>query len=181
MSRTILPSGEELKVTPEEILKYVNPDGLRQILRQERLRWNLKPNQDVDYYDNQLLFKFAGELHNEGLYQRMELRTFPDNNAYPGYAGIVNDSGVFGIVHKLDKWDKSMSDESRKHVVNRTMIGAMAKIPDKIGYGLDDYDDMVTKTDNRIASILFDPYDGRGYLFSNDDPNYVNNETISLD
>ena len=181
MSRTILPSGEELKVTPEEILKYVNPDGLRQILRQERLRWNLKPNQDVDYYDNQLLFKFAGELHNEGLYQRMELRTFPDNNAYPGYAGIVNDSGVFGIVHKLDKWDKSMSDESRKHVVNRTMIGAMAKIPDKIGYGLDDYDDMVTKTDNRIASILFDPYDGRGYLFSNDDPNYVNNETRSLD
>lgn len=91
MGRTILPSGEELLITPKEILRYLNPDGLRQLLRQERLRWNLKPNKDADYYDNQLLFKFSGELHNAGSYQRMEIRTFPDNNAFPGYAGIVND------------------------------------------------------------------------------------------
>ena len=38
MSRSILPSGEELNVTPDEILRYLNPDGLRQLLRQERLR-----------------------------------------------------------------------------------------------------------------------------------------------
>jgi hypothetical protein len=179
MSRTILPSGEELQVTPEEILRYLNPDGLRQLLRQERLRWNLKPNKDADYYDNQLLFKFSGELHNAGMYQRMELRTFPDNGAYPGYAGIVNDSGVFGIVHNLDKWDKALSDESLKHVVNRTMLGALAKIPDKIGYGLNDDSDIDKKTNNRIAAIMLDPYDGRAYLYSNDDPNYVNNETRS--
>lgn len=179
MGRTILPSGEELLVTPEEVLRYINPDGLRQLLRQERLRWNLKPNKDVDYYDNQLLFKFSGELHNAGLYQRMEIRTFPDNNAFPGYAGIVNDSGVFGIVHNLDKWDKALSNESLSHVVNRTMIGAMAQIPDKTGYGLDDNGDMVTKTGNRIAAMMFDPYDGRAILYSNDDPNYVNNETRS--
>jgi len=181
MGRTILPSGEELLVTPEEILRYINPDGLRQLLRQERLRWNLKPNKDADYYDNQLLFKFSGELHNNASYQRMEIRTFPDNNAYPGYAGIFNDSGVFGIVHNLDKWDKTLSEESLNHVVNRTMISALAKIPNKFGYGLDDNGDMVTKTENRIAAIVLDPYDGRGYLYSNDDPNYVNNETRALD
>ena len=107
----------------------------------------------------------------------MEIRTFPDNNAFPGYAGIVNDSGVFGIVHDLDKWDKALSEESLKHVVNRTMIGASAKIPGKKGYGLDDYGDMVTDTDNRTTGILFDPYDGRAILYSNDDPNYENNET----
>ena len=52
MSKTILPSGEELQTTPEEVLRYLNPDGLRQLLRQERLRWNLKANKDADYYDN---------------------------------------------------------------------------------------------------------------------------------
>jgi len=181
MGRTILPSGEELLVTPEEILRYLNPDGLRQLLRQERLRWNLKPNKDADYYDNQLLFKFSGELHNNGMYQRMELRTFPDNNAYPGYAGIVNDSGVFGIVHNLDKWDKALSEESLKQVVNRTMLMALAKIPGKFGYGLDDNGDMVTKTENRMAGIMLDPYDGRAILYSNDDPNYVNNESRAVE
>lgn len=181
MGRTILPSGEELKVTPEEVLRYINPDGLRQMLRQERLRWNLKPNKDVDYNDNQRLFKYSGELHNEGMYQRMEIRTFPDNGARPGYAGINVDSGVFGIIHNLEKWDKAISDESRQQIVNRTQIGAMAKIPGKLGYGLDDDGKPAVKTENRIASMLFDPYDGRAYLMSNDDPNYVNNETRALD
>lgn len=180
MGRTILPSGEELKTTPEEIKRYINPDGIRQLLRQERLRWNLKPNRDCDYVDNQTLFKYTGEIHNEARYQRMEIKTFPDNGAYEGYAGINNDSGSFGITHNLHEWDKSMSSESLKAVINRTMIGAMAKVPDKIGYGLDDNHSMSTKTDNRMAGMLFDPYDGRAYLYSNDDPNYVNNETRSI-
>ena len=181
MSATILPSGEELKVTPDEILRYINPDGLRQIFRQERLRWNLKPNKDADYYDNTLLYKYTSSLHNMGNYQRMEIRTFPDNGAYSGYAGINVDSGVFGISHNLEKWDKSISNDSIKEVVNRVAIGAMAKISKHYGYGLDDNNDMVSKTNNRIAAMLFDPYDGRAYLYSNDDPAYVNNETRSVE
>lgn len=181
MGQTILPSGEELLITPEEILRYINPDGLRQIFRQERLRWNLKPNRDADYYDNQTLFKYSGELHNMASYQRMEIRTFPDNGAYAGYAGVNIDSGTFGIPHNMELWDKSISDESMKKIINRVAIAALAKVPDKLGYGLDDTDSIVTNTDNRMAGILLDPYDGRGYLLSNDDPNYVNNETRSVD
>lgn len=181
MSGSILPSGEELLVTPEEILRYLNPDGLRQMLRQERLRWNLKPNRDCDYVDNQLLFKYAGELHNSGFYQKMETRTYPDNGAPAGYAGIFVDSGVFGIIHDLEKWDKAMTEESKTFVVNRTMLGAMAKIPGKHGYGVTETGAISTDTDQRMAAIIFDPYDGRGYLLSNDNPNYVNNETRSPD
>lgn len=177
MGRTILPSGEELKVTPEEILRYLNPDGVRQLMRQERLRWNLKTNRDTDYLDNQLLFKYSGSVHNEGLYQKMEIRTFPDNGANAGYAGIYVDSGLFGIIHNLEKWDKAMSEDSKKSIINRTMLGAMGKIPELKGYGLSDDEEMVIETDNRMAAMMFDPYDGRAYLFSNDDPNYVNNET----
>lgn len=179
MSSTILPNGEELKVTPDEILKYLNPDGLRQLLRQERLRWNLKPNRDSDYYDNQHLFKYTGELHNNAEYQKIEIKTYPDNGAYFGYAGLFNDSGVYGIPHNLDQWDHSISDESKKAIVNRTMIGAAANIPEKSGYGLGESGDMELNTNNRMSGILFDPYDGRAYLYSNDDPNYVNNETRS--
>lgn len=181
MGRTILPSGEELMVTPEEVLRFINPDGLRQMLRQERLRWTLKPNKDADYNDNQRLFKYNGELHNEAMYQRMEIRTFPDNGAFPGYAGVNVDSGVFGIVHDMEKWDKSLSDESRKQIINRIMISASAKVPDKQGYGIDDNGCIVTKTNNRMAGMIFDPYDGRVLMLSNDDPNYVNNETRAID
>lgn len=181
MSSTILPSGEELHVSPEEILRYLNPDGLRQLMRQERLRWNLKPNKDADYEDNTLLYKYSSDLHNMGSYQRMEIRTFPDNGAYAGYAGINVDSGLFGLTHNLEKWDKAISNDSLKEVINRTMIGAMAKVPKKFGFGLDDNDEMVTKTENRMAGMLFDPYDGRAYLFTNDDPTYVNNETRAED
>lgn len=177
MAKTILPSGEPISVTPEELLKYLNPDGVRQLLRQERLRWNLKPNRDADFIDNIRLFKYSGELHNEVMYQRMEVRTFPDNGAYPGYAGVNIDSGVFGWVHNLEKWDKAISKESLSKIVNRMQIGAMAKIPEKTGYGLDDDDEVTTDTDNRMAALGFDPYDGRIYAFTNDDPNYVNNET----
>lgn len=179
MGKTILPSGEQIKITPEELLKYLNPDGIRQLCRQERLRWNLKPNKNADFIDNIRLFKYSGELHNEVLYQRMETRTFPDNGAYPGYAGINIDSGLFGWVHNLEKWDKAISKESLNKIVNRMQIGAMAKIPNKSGYGLDDNDDITTDTTNRMASLAFDPYDGRIYAFTNDDPNYVNNETRS--
>lgn len=181
MGQTILPSGEEIKVTPEEVLRYVNPDALRQIFRQERLRWKMKPNKDADYYDNEHLYKYSAELHNEGIYQRMEIRTFPDNGAFAGYAGINIDSGLFGMVHDLEKWDKAMSQESIGQIVNRVVIGAMAKIPEKTGYGLDDDGKVTTKTENRMAAIVFDPYDGRAVLMSNDDPNYVNNETRALD
>ena len=176
-SRSILPSGEELNLTPEEILRYVNPDVLRQIFRQERLRWNLKPNKDSDYYSNTTLHKYSADLHNEGLYQRMEIRTFPDNDAYPGYAGINIDSGEFGIIHELELWDHAITKESLAEVVNRVQIGAMAKIYTKFGYGLDDETkEMVKDTDNRQAAILFDPYDGRAYYYSNDDIIYTNNE-----
>ncbi|MCM1230758.1 MAG: hypothetical protein NC489_11545 [Ruminococcus flavefaciens] len=181
MAKSILPSGEELNVSPEEILRYINPDGLRQLLRQERLRWNLKPNRDADYYDNQRLFKYSGEFHNEGLYQRIEIRTFPDNGAYSGYAGLNIDSGLFGFVHNVEQWDKAISDEAVTKIVNRVIIGAMAKIPDRLGYGLDDEGRMVPKTYNRMAAIVFEPWDGRAYLLSNDDPTYVNNETRSVD
>ena len=176
MARTILPSGEELLVTPEEVLRYMNPDGLRQLLRQERLTWHLKANRDVDYYDNSLLYKYAGELHNEGNYQRMEIRTYPDNGAFAGYAGIHIDSGVYGLEHKLEEWDEAMSDNSKVAIVNRASFGAMATIPGKLGYGLDNNDHMSSSTENRIAMFLCDPYDGRVYLYSNDENVYVNNE-----
>ena len=177
MNKTILPSGEEVSVTPEELLMYLDPDGIRQLLHQERLRWNLKPNKDCDYYDNTKLYKYNGEIYNEGLFQRMEIRTFPDNGAYAGYSGINIDSGLFGFVHNLEKWDKCISKESINEIVNRCSIGAMAKIPGKHGYGLNDNNEITTDTDNRMAAFLFDPFDGRTYLYSNDDPNYVNNET----
>ncbi len=182
MGKSILPNGEELLITPEELLRYLNPDGIRQLLRQERLHWNLKPNRDADYYDNTRLFKYTSEIHNEGCYEKMEIRTFPDNDAWAGYAGIHIDSGVFGIVHNLEKWNKAMSEDSIKQIVNRLMLGAMAKIPNRLGYGFDENkNSMEIKTDNRIAAMIFDPYDGRAYLMSNDDPNYVNNETRAMD
>lgn len=177
MAKSILPSGEDIKTTPEEVLRYLDPNGLRQVLRQSRLHWNLKPNKDVDYYDNQTLYKYTGELHNEGQYQRMEIRTFPDNGAFTGYAGINIDSGVFGLVHNLEKWDHALSEESSKQIINRVQVGAMARVEDKKGYGLSDNDTMVKDTSNRQAAILLDPYDGRGYIMSNDDIIYVNNET----
>lgn len=177
MGNSILPSGEDMKTTPEEVLRYLNADGLRQVLRQSRLHWNLKPNKDTDYYDNQTLHKYTGELHNEAQYQRMEIRTFPDNGAYAGYAGVNVDSGVFGLVHDLEKWDHALSTESASKIINRVQIGAMATVPDKKGYGLGDDDTMVKDTSNRQAAILCDPYDGRAYLMSNDDVIYVNNET----
>lgn len=181
MAKTILPSGEELEVTPSEVLRYMNPDGLRQLLRQERLRWNLKVNKDCDYYDNQTLYKFSGEVHNNANYQRMEIRTFPDNGANAGYAGLNIDSGVFGIVHNMDKWDKSITSESLDAIVNRVMIGAFAKVDGKGGYGLNDEGQMDKSTSNRAAALMMDPYDGRIYAYTNDDPTYVNNETRAED
>lgn len=179
MSKSVLPSGEEINTTPLEILRYLDADGIRQMLRQERLRWHLKTNKDVDYYDNTRLFKFSGAMHNEGYYQRMEIRTFPDNGASPGYAGIYVDSGVSGIVHNLDKWSLAISDESKEAIVNRVIIGAMATIDGLKGFGLDDDGNMSASTSNRSAMMLFDPFDGRIYLMTNDDPTYMNNETRS--
>lgn len=179
MGTTILPSGEEIHLTPAEILKYLNPDGLRQLMRQERLRWNLKPNKDTDFIDNQRLYKFSGALHNDGCYQLMEIRTYPDGGALAGYAGVYVDSGIFGMLHNLELWDRAMSEISKTKIVNRAMIGAMAKIPGLHGFGLSDRKTMDQDTDNRMAAIVFDPFDGRAYLMTNDDPRYVNNETRS--
>lgn len=173
---TILPSGEEMSVTPNEVLKYLNPDGLRQLLRQERLRWLLKPNKDANYYDNTRLFKFSGELHNEALYQRMEIRTFPDNGAYSGFAGVNVDSGLYGLTHNFDKWPNTMSTQSRGKVVNRVTIGATAKIPNLIGTGIDDEGFISDHTNNRTAALTFDPYDGRIYAMTNDESVYINND-----
>lgn len=177
MGQSILPSGEEIYTSPSEILRYLNPDGLRQLLRQERMRWKLKTNKDVDYYDNTTLFKYSGECHNEGYYQRMEIRTFPDNGAFGGYAGINIDSGVSGIVHNLDKWDYSMSEESKEQIINRVMLGANAKVSGKPGYGLDDEGNISESTENRSAMLLFDPFDGRIYSMTSDEPIYINNES----
>ena len=103
MSSSILPSGENISLSPQEILRYLNPDGVRQLMRQERLRWNLKPNKDADYLDNTTLFKYSGELHNEAMYQRMEIRSFPDNGAFPGYAGVNVDSETLNKKYAFNK------------------------------------------------------------------------------
>lgn len=177
MAKSILPSGEELNVTPEEILRYLNPDGLRQLMRQERLRWHLKVNKDSDYYDNDKLFRYASSIHNNGYYQRMEIRTFPDNNAFQGYAGVNVDSGVFGIPHMWNLWDKALTPESLEAIVNRVMIGAVATIDEKHGSGIDADGNISSDTTERSAALICDPYDGRIYAFTNDAPVYVNNET----
>ena len=178
-SGSFLPSGEQLSSSPTEILRYLDTNGLRSVLNQARLHWNLKVNKNMDYYEKQHDWKFTGDVLNEAFYQRMEIRTYPDNDANEGFAGINNDSGCFGIVHGLEKWDHALSDESLETTVNRTQIGAMAKIKDKFGSGLDDHGNIVEKTSNRQASMLFDPADGRAYLFTNDPPEYVNNQTRS--
>lgn len=178
---SILPSGEEVFVTPEEILKYLNADGLRQLLRQERLHWNLKPNKDADYYSKSTNFKYSSDLHNEGDHQRMEVRTFPDNGANPGYAGVSVDGGEFGVTHRREEWDNAMSEESKEAVAQRVEIGVTSTRGDKTGYGLEDDNTVQPGSHNREASILLDSYDGRGYLLSNDEPHYVNNENRSPD
>ena len=176
MANSILPSGYEMKLVPDEILKYLNVDGLRQLLRQERLRWHLKANKDVDYSDNTYLYKYSGELHNIGSYQRMEIRTFPDNGAREGYAGLHIDSGVYGLEHGVEYWDEAMTPASKNNIVNRMQMGAMATVPGKEGYGMDSFGNMVEQTERRMAMFLCDPFDGRVYVLSNDPPIYSNNE-----
>lgn len=176
-SSSNLPNGEQFSDTPTNIIRYLNVDGLRDLLRHERNHWNLKVNKNMDFYDKQHNWKYTGDVHNEAMYQRVEIRTYPDNGALEGYAGLNNDSGQFGIVHNLDKWDNAISTESLNTIVNRTQIGASAKILSKNGFGLDNSGQMSNSTSNRQASILFDPFDGRAYLYSNDDPSYINNES----
>lgn len=178
-STSILPSGEQLSTSPTIINRYLDINGLRSVLRQERMHWNLKTSKNIDFYDLKHNWKYTGSVLNEAHHQRMEIRTYPDNDAMAGYAGINVDSGNFGIVHDLDKWDHGMSQESKETNVNRVQIGASATILDRSGYGLDSNKEISTNTNNREASILFDPADGRAYLMTNDDPEYVNNETRS--
>ena len=95
-SGSFLPSGEQLSSSPTEILRYLDTNGLRSVLNQARLHWNLKVNKNMDYYEKQHDWKFTGDVLNEAFYQRMEIRTYPDNDANEGFAGINNDSGCFG-------------------------------------------------------------------------------------
>lgn len=189
---SILPGDDKISVTPEDILRYLNPDGLRMMFRQERLRWNLKPNKDSDYYSNTTLFKYSGDLHNEGDHQRMDVRVFPDNGANPGYAGVYTNGGEEPMVNDHDKWDDAMSDESKESIVNRVEIGAHAKhVNDdpiegktehriakiKNGHGMNHEKGEIEEYSNeREAYSVYDPYDGRAYLLSNDDAHYVNNK-----
>ena len=174
MSNSVLPSGEELNITPDEILRYAGVDALRQIFRQERLRWNLKPNKDADYFSKTTLFKYGADLHNEGLYQRMEIRTFPDHEANAGYAGINIDNGEFGPVHHVEKWDHAVPEENWKTIAGRMQIGVSARIPGVEGNGIED-GRLNRRTINRQVEILFDPVSARAYLLSGDDVQYVNN------
>lgn len=180
MGRTVLPSGEEVSVTPKELLRYAGPDAIRQLLRQERLHWLLKTNRDSDYIDPATNHKYASELHNEGDHLRMEIRTFPDNGANQGYAGVNIDGGGFGIPHNFDKWPETLSADSRETKVNRVVIGSTAVLYDKSGTGLDDDGNITSNTNNRTAAIVFDPVDGRPYLLSNDETVYVNNEQRAM-
>ena len=160
---SILPNNDDINTTPENVLKYLNPDGLRQLLRQERIRWNLKTNKDVDYIDKEREFKYTGSVHNNGAYQKMEIRSYPDNDANEGYAGVYVDSGVFGLPHDIESYDDGLTDESKDTIVNRVLINSSATIKEK-------------EDEKRIASILCDPVDGRSYLYSNDEVSYVNNK-----
>jgi len=181
MAKSILPSGEVLSNSPEEILRYANVDSIRQLMRQHRVLWNMKTSKNIEYIDNTTLYKYAGSVHNNEGYQKMEVRTFPDNNAPEGYAGILVDSGMVGWPYNTDKWDNALSDESKLAKVNRVVIGSVCKISNKEGCGLDDSNNMSQNTTNRSAMIAFDPYDGRAYLFSNDNIKYVNNESRQED
>ena len=178
MGSSILPKTN--KSQPNEIINYLDPDGLRQLLRQLKLHLQLKPDTDIDYYDDKTNHKFTSVLHNKGSYQRMELKTYPDNDGYEGYAGIHIDSGTFGLEHSLEGWTGTQSDASKNEQVNRVQIGAMAVIPSKEGCYITK-GDVDTKSHHRIAAMLFDPYDGRAYLYSNDDARYVNNLNRSKD
>jgi hypothetical protein len=172
-------------VTPDEILRYLNPDGLRQLLRQERLRWNLKPNRDSDYYSNSTLFRYSGDLHNEGDHQRMEVRAFSDNGANPGYAGVYTDGGEFGLVHGAEHWDDAVSEASKNSVTPRVQIGAQTVhqkggpiAEPKTGFGLNPETNQIeADSPNREASHVYDAHDGRAYILSNDENVYVNNKT----
>ena len=190
---TILPSGEEINVSPDEILRYLDPDGLRQLLRQERLRWNLKPNKDSDFYSNTTLFKYSGDLHNQGDHQRMDVRAFPDNGANPGHAGIYVDGGEFGMVHNHEKWDDAMSNNSKDSISPRVEIGVHSthlidnesehpiaggkELPDVHGHGMNpETGEIEEYSRERTAVHLYDSYDGRAYVLSNDENYYVNNK-----
>lgn len=181
---TILPSGEEVFVTPEEILRYLDPDGLRQLLRQERLRWNLKPNKDSDFFSKTTLFKYSGDLHNEGDHQRMDVRAFPDNGANPGYAGVYVDGGEFGMVHDHEKWDDALSVESRESITPRVEIGSRTThleggpvAEPRHGHGMEPSSGEVKEySHNREAAHVYDAHDGRVYTLSNDENFYVNNK-----
>lgn len=181
MARSILPNNEnEYSVTPRELLRYVGPDALRQMLRQEHLHMKLKVNRETEYQDPRTNHKFASKVYNDGDQIQIELRTYPDSGASGGYAGITVDSGLSGIPHYMDKWPETITTDSMNRKINRVVIGASANILDKSGCGIESGADgnprYSESTSERMAGLLFDPADGRAYVLSNDTPEYINNE-----
>ena len=176
---SILPND----TAPTKNFKYMDPDALRQLLRQERIRWHLKVNKNVDYYDTARDSRYTGEIVNEGYIQKMETRVFPNNDTYGGYVGLISDIGNSdnkGFSHDLEKWDHGATETSKNTKVHRLTVGVTATIPGKYGYGLNDQGNMTASTTNRMSMVLFDPYDGRAYLFTNDEPYYINNAMATV-
>jgi hypothetical protein len=162
-----LPSGEEITLTPEEIKKYLNADGLRQVSRHWRNIFNLKVNKDCDYFSKSTLFKYSSDVHNWGDHELFEVRTFPDNGAKAGYAGIHIDGGEFGYIHNHDDpelWPNAVTKKSAGTIANRLSIGVTRADHDK------DHD-IISE-----ATMLFDSEDGRMYGLTSDELWYVNNE-----
>lgn len=169
MASTILPSGEEISLSPSEIKRYMNPDGVRQLLLGIRKIWNLKVNKDVDFYSVSTLYKYSADVHNLGDHIDIEVRTFSDNGAKAGYAGLHIDGGEFGYIHNHELWNESVSEKSLESKSNRMWAG-VTRPKDGI---LPPYDH---DSEAREASILFDSFDGRMYALTNDEMWYVNND-----
>lgn len=175
----------EVSTTPNKIHRYLDADGLRQLLRNERIRWNLKPNKDSDYFGVTTNFRYSGAIYNEGDHELLEVRSFPDNGGNPGFAGMYIDGGERGMIHNDDAWDESVSRESRESITPRVSVGA-SSVHDQLGpikeikrgYGLNEEGTAVERNSrNRTAKHIYDAYDGRIYILSNDEAAYVNNKT----
>lgn len=170
---SILPSQNDIQITPGEIKEYVNIAFVKDMMRQERQHWLLKTNRNVDYYSLSTNYKYSSTLQNEGQYQQIETRTFPDNESNPGYSGVFISGGEMKLPHDRETWPGAMSDDSKKNIAQRVSIGVSSQRNDINGFGLEN-GQLVDKSRNREASITFDSYDGRAYLLSNDEQVYTN-------
>ena len=199
-----MAEGPEMKKTPPELLKYTGANLLRVFLEKQKAYWKLKTDRDIDYFSNATLFKYTGTIHNEGDHQRLESRSFPDNEANPGYAGIYTNGGEFPLMHDHASWDDSLSQESRNSITPRVEIGVHSEhrkngpvaestmisyeledgkiipietVGPKLGYGMNpDKQAVEANSPFRTAANIYDAHDGRIYTLSNDPNAYVNNK-----